>query len=103
MGTSFKFKKILDSTGVVHRRELLSDILEQLQNIKIIEKTLNITQANTWFDTGITGDLLASGTYIMEVENNGQSANSAYYERISGVVAWFYNQTNDDSYDDIPD
>ena len=28
MGTSFKFKKFLDSTGITHKKELLSDILE---------------------------------------------------------------------------
>lgn len=61
-------------------------------------------EAGEWIDTGIQLDnLLETGTYIMEVFLNGNTENGQYFERLSGIVAWYAESTNGGyTTDDIP-
>lgn len=69
---------------------------------KEFTKNVNVSVANTWYDTGITGSDLETGTYIMEVFTNSYGVNKQYSERMSGVVAWYHSGTNDSSTNEIP-
>ncbi len=64
-------------------------------------KNINISSANTWYDTGIEGTDLLSGTYIMEAYTSSYSVNSQYSERLSGIVAWYSSATNSSDADEI--
>lgn len=76
--------------------------LETVGKIKEFKKTVSVSAANTWYDTGITGSDLETGTYIMEVFTNSSGANNQYSERMSGVVAWYHSGTNDSGTNEIP-
>ena len=78
--------------------ETISGIGQQINLAKLI----NINVANNWYDTGIAGNNLESGTYIMEVYINGQSKNAQFIERLSGIVAWHNSSTNSENSDEIP-
>ena len=76
--------------------------LETVGKIKEFKKTVSVSAAHTWYDTGITGSDLETGTYIMEVFTNSSGANNQYSERMSGVVAWYHSGTNDSGTNEIP-
>lgn len=76
--------------------------LETVGKIKEFKKTVSVSAANTWYDTGITGSDLETGTYIMEAYTNSSGVNKQYQERMSGVVAWYHGGTNDSTADEIP-
>ena len=59
-----------------------------------------MSSANTWYDVGIIGGNLSDGTYIMEVYTNSE-ANSQYFERLCGIVAWHSGSTNSSDADEI--
>lgn len=96
----FKNNTYLDSSGIVHNKELLTNFL--VDKIKSISKSINISSTETWYDTGIKGNDLADGTYIMQVYINSWEANSQYREYLSGVVAWYSGTTNSLNADEIP-
>ncbi len=66
-----------------------------------ISKNVNLQNANTWYDTGITGNDLLSGTYIFEVYIDIHGTD-IYNERISGTIAWHGETTNGVPANEIP-
>lgn len=90
----------LDTSSIVHNTKLIENFL--IGEIKEFVKQVNIAAINTWYDTGIIGSDLESGTYIMEVFTNSSGANNQYSERMSGVVAWYHSGTNDSGTNEIP-
>lgn len=76
--------------------------LETVGKIKEFKKTVSVSAANTWYDTGITGSDLETGTYIMEAYTNSSGVNNQYQERLSGIVAWYHGGTNDSGTNEIP-
>ena len=74
---------------------------ELSNNLTIITKSLNVTQA--WMDTGITStNLPANGTYIVQVQvsaNDGTGKMWHCYN--SGVMSWYRDGTNDTDTDEI--
>lgn len=76
--------------------------LETVGKIKEFKKTVSVSAANTWYDTGITGSDLETGTYIMEAYTDSSGVNKQYKERMSGVVAWYHSGTNDSGTNEIP-
>jgi hypothetical protein len=73
-----------------------------ISTIKEFTKTYKLT-ANTWTDTGIYYNHLATGTYIMQVVlNDATPQNAQYGERISGILTWYALPTNGTDADVIP-
>ena len=90
----------LDTSSIVHNTKLIENFL--IGEIKEFVKQVNIAAINTWYDTGITGSDLETGTYIMEALTNSSGVNNQYQERLSGIVAWYHSGTNDQAADEIP-
>lgn len=76
--------------------------MQTIGKIKEFTKNVNVSVANTWYDIGITGSDLETGTYIMEAFTNSYGVNKQYSERMSGVVAWYHSGTNDSGTNEIP-
>lgn len=88
-GTQAKTIKVPTKTS-----HLINDsgFVTDLSNLITIEKNLTITQK--WMDTGIQGNSLQDGTYIVQVTINS-SDNGMYNIFSSGVMSWYSGNTND--------
>lgn len=102
MSKSIKFKNniYLDSSSIVHNKEALSNFI--VGKVINFDKSIHISSAETWFDTGIKGNNMSPGTYIIQVFINSYQVNAQYCEYLSGVVAWTNQQTNSGNADEIP-
>lgn len=102
MSKSIKFKNniYLDSSSIVHNKEALSNFI--VGKVINFDKSIHISSAETWFDTGIKGNNMSPGTYIIQVFINSYQVNAQYGEYLSGVVAWTNQQTNSGNADEIP-
>lgn len=94
-GTQAKTIKVPTKTS-----HLINDsgFVTDLSNLITIEKNLTITQK--WMDTGIQGNSLQNGTYIVQVTINS-SDNGMYNIFSSGVMSWYSGNTNDSEEDEI--
>ena len=102
MSKAIKFRNntYLDSNSIVHNRKLLPNFL--VDSIINFDISVHISSAETWFDTGIKGNNLNYGTYIMQVFISSWNVNAQYGEYLSGVVAWSNQTTNSGNADEIP-
>lgn len=75
-----------------------SGFVTSLSNLITIEKNLTITQK--WMDTGIQGNSLQDGTYIVQVTINS-SDNGMWNIFSSGVMSWYSGNTNNSEEDEI--
>lgn len=102
MSKSIKFKNdiFLDTKSIAHNKKLLQNFL--VSEVKEFKKTVSVSAANTWYDVGIIGSDLETGTYIMEALTNSSGVNNQYQERLSGIVAWYHSGTNDSGTNEIP-
>lgn len=94
-GTQAKTIKVPTKTS-----HLINDsgFVTDLSNLITIEKNLTITQK--WMDTGIQGNSLQDGTYIVQVTINS-SDNRMWNIFSSGVMSWYSGNTNDSEEDEI--
>lgn len=94
-GTQAKTIKVPTKTS-----HLINDsgFVTDLSNLITIEKNLTITQK--WMDTGIQGNSLQDGTYIVQVTINS-SDNGMWNIFSSGVMSWYSGNTNDTEEDEI--
>lgn len=70
---------------------------EITNNVITITKNLNVT--SSWMDTGIAGNNLETGTYIIQLlVNDSTSFWSTYH---SGIMSWYKDNTNDSETDEI--
>lgn len=94
-GTQAKTIKVPTKTS-----HLINDsgFVTDLSNLITIEKNLTITQK--WMDTGIQGNSLQDGTYIVQVTINS-SDNRMWIIFSSGVMSWYSGNTNDSEEDEI--
>lgn len=94
-GTQAKTIKVPTKTS-----HLINDsgFVTDLSNLITIEKNLTITQK--WMDTGIQGNSLQDGTYIVQVTINS-SDNEMWNIFSSGVMSWYSGNTNDSEEDEI--
>lgn len=74
--------------------------LNALGDIVMIQKSLNLT--TDWMDTGIAGENLSDGTYIIQVSGLTTNSTGFYQEVYSGVMTWFSSMTNSSGVDEIP-
>jgi hypothetical protein len=71
-----------------------------IDQIKSYTKSLTLT--TSWIDTGINGNELATGTYIIQVSVNNSGANGLQYsEMYSGTMSWYASNTNSTNHDEI--
>ena len=73
--------------------------LDALGDIVTIQKSLKLT--TDWMDTGIAGENLSSGTYIIQVSGLTTNSTGFYQEVYSGVMTWFSSMTNSTGVDEI--
>lgn len=81
----------------------ISDFLlksEELTN-NVITKTIPLNVTSNWIDTGIDGDDLETGTYIVQVSCAANNDNLGYDCYWSGIMSWWKGRTNDDDSDEI--
>lgn len=74
--------------------------LDEMFGIITITKSLKLTTA--WMDTGIAGEDLDSGTYVLQVSGFTYTNNNELYSEVwSGVMTWFKYGTNSSNSDEI--
>ena len=68
----------------------------------VVSISKSLTLKTDWQDTGIAGNNLTSGTYIIQVSGLTTNSNGFYQEVYSGVMTWFADMTNSTTADEIP-
>jgi hypothetical protein len=84
--------------GSVRHEGLVTTDGTNIDQIKSITKNLGVTVG--WMDTGISGTNLATGSYIVQIENHSDSSSGSYRnynEYYTGFMSWYSesNGTND--------
>ena len=74
--------------------------LDALGDIVTIQKSLKLT--TDWMDTGIAGDNLSSGSYIVKISGLTTNSTGFYGEIFSGIMTWYDGETNSSESDEIP-
>lgn len=72
------------------------------KDMTIIEKSLQVTTA--WMDTGILGNVLSTGSYILQMTSNAWDADASgglYSELWTGICSWYSQGTNSTNADEI--
>lgn len=62
---------------------------------KIVSIQKQIKMTTDWQDTGIAGNNLETGTYVVQVSGFNPSYTGLYSEIYSGIMTWYSSNTND--------
>lgn len=73
--------------------------LDDFSRVVSIQKQIKLT--TDWQDTGIAGNNLETGTYVVQVSGFNASYTSLYSETYSGIMTWYASETNSDNYSEI--
>ena len=73
--------------------------LDDFSRVISIQKQIKLT--TDWQDTGISGNNLETGTYVVQVSGFNSSYTSLYSEIYSGFMTWYASETNDLNNDEI--
>lgn len=73
--------------------------LDDFSRVISIQKQIKLT--TDWQDTGIAGNNLETGTYVVQVSGFNASYTSLYGETYSGIMTWYASETNSDNYSEI--
>lgn len=73
--------------------------LDDFSRVISIQKQIKLT--TDWQDTGIAGNNLETGTYVVQVSGFNSSYTSLYSEIYSGIMTWYASGTNSDNYSEI--
>jgi hypothetical protein len=92
IGSSSPSQK-LDVAGSVRHEGLVQTEGTNIDQIKSFSETLNFTNT-TWKDTSITGNDLATGSYIVQIYSNEQAANMNSHEYYTGFMSWYTSSTD---------
>lgn len=66
--------------------------LDDFSRVISIQKQIKLT--TDWQDTGIAGNNLETGTYVVQVSGFNWSYTSLYSEIYSGIMSWYSDATN---------
>lgn len=66
--------------------------LDDFSRVISIQKQIKLT--TDWLDTGIAGNNLDTGTYVVQVSGFNSSYTQLYSEIYSGVMSWYSGTTN---------
>lgn len=102
MSKSIKLKNntYWDSSSIKHNKQDLSKYL--LGELTSITKNLQMSEANTWYDTGISGTDLSGGAYIVRAYVDTYAGTSLYWESVVGLMWWYNGGTNSTRACEIP-
>ena len=97
IGSSSPSQK-LDVDGSIQHKGLVTTSGTNIDQITSITRNLGVTVS--WMDTGISGTNLATGSYIVQIENHSDPSggtNRNYNEYYTGFMSWYSesNGTND--------
>ena len=97
IGSSSPSQK-LDVDGSIQHKGLVTTSGTNIDQITSITRNLGVTVS--WMDTGISGTDLATGSYIVQIENHSDSSGGTdrnYNEYYTGFMSWYSesNGTND--------
>ena len=73
--------------------------LDDFSRVISIQKQIKLT--TDWQDTGIAGNNLETGTYVVQVSGFNSSYTSLYSEIYSGIMTWYASETNNLNNDEI--
>lgn len=73
--------------------------LDDFSRVISIQKQIKLT--TDWQDTGIAGNNLETGTYVVQVSGFNASYTSLYSETYSGIMTWYASETNSNNYSEI--
>ena len=73
--------------------------LDDFSRVISFQKQIKLT--TDWQDTGIAGNNLETGTYIIQVSGFNSSYTSLYDEIYSGIMTWYASETNSDNSSEI--
>lgn len=73
--------------------------LDSFSKVISIQKQIKLT--TDWQDTGVAGNSLDTGTYVVQVSGFNSSYTSLYSEIYSGIMTWYASETNDLNNDEI--
>ena len=59
-------------------------------------------EADTWYDTGISGTDLSTGIYIVSTYIDTYNGTGLFWERTSGIMTWYSGGTNNPLANEIP-
>lgn len=63
--------------------------------------TKNLQVTTSWMDTGIVGNNLPSGSYIVQISGMTSEATNTWYEIWTGTMSWYNGTTNSTLSDEI--
>lgn len=89
----------LDEIGAASENHMHAYVPVSEYLLTMYSNTLTI--GTSWIDTGISGSVLASGSYIVQVSGMSSSATSFYSEIWTGVMSWYEGSTNSTDVDEI--
>jgi hypothetical protein len=99
-GTTATYVNTLTLSGTISHAGLVPT--QGLNIDQIFSTSTNITLTKNWQNTGITGTMLTTGTYIVQALANDSSVGggeiNTYY---SGIMSWYSGATSEGSYDEI--
>ena len=99
-GTTPVYSNTLTLGGTISHAGLVPT--QGLNIDQIYSTSTNITLSTNWQNTGITGTMLTTGTYIVQALANDSSVGggeiNTYY---SGIMSWYSGATSEGSYDEI--
>lgn len=67
----------------------------------VVTYTKTLTVGTDWIDTGIAGNNLSSGSYIVQISGMSSSATNMYNEIFTGIMSWFNSTTGSTNSDEI--
>ena len=73
--------------------------LDALGAVATYTKTLTV--GTDWIDTGITGNNLSSGSYVVQISGMTSSATNMYNEIFTGMMSWYNSTTSSTNSDEI--
>ena len=95
IGSSSPSQK-LDVDGSIQHRGLVTTSGTNIDQITSITRNLGVTVS--WMDTGISGTDLATGSYIVQIENHSDASSGSYRnynEYYTGFMSWYNGSTDD--------
>ena len=91
-----------DATQTTHGLMSVNDKKKVDGMWDVVSISKSLTLKTDWQDTGIAGDNLTSGTYIIQVSGLTTNSTGFYSEVYSGIMTWFADMTNSTTADEIP-
>jgi len=95
------FNGDVDVDGKLSHTGLIITSGNEIDQIKTISKSLSLI-SDTWTDINISGNILATGIYLLSVSVNDNTTGGTHYnETYTGTLSWYSGTTNSNNSDEI--